>query len=189
MKRLLAIIVLLAAAGCARVPFEEPARVNMEGADPAVLVARFREEQPVRFRTMSSVVFEFGGRSVAALGVTEVDLAGGTFTAVALNPMGVKLFELAGAADGTISGFLIDAVAQGRAGAAQAIGEDIRRVYFDLLPAAGAASERRRDGVIFRAAHGSGSLVHVFAGEGGRLRPALGRALGQGHGQGLRCGA
>ena len=169
MSRFLPLLVWIFLAGCSAVPFQETAPVSMEGVDPAALLARFRDAVPERFRTMSSVVFEFAGKRVAALGVTEVDLAAGTFTSVAMNPMGVKLFELSGAPDGATSGFLIEAVAQGRKGAAQAIGDDIRRVYFGLLPGPGAKPERSRDRISFRTKAGAGTLVHVFAGADGFL--------------------
>lgn len=164
-SRLLALLLLLLIAGCSGIPFQEPASLRMESIDPAAVIVRLRSALPERFRATSSVVVEMAGRSVSALGITEVDRVAGTFTAVALNPMGLKLFELTGAPDGTISGSVLEAISQ-RGNAAAAIGEDIRRIYLDLVPSPVARSWKRARALVFRQPSGGGELEYVFAGEG-----------------------
>lgn len=164
-RRLAALLLLPVLAGCGGIPFREPAPLRMEAVDPAEMIARSRSALPERFRTTSSIVLEVAGRSVSALGITEVDRPGGTFTAVALNPMGLKLFELTGAPDGTISGSVLEALSR-RGNAAAAIGEDIRRIYFDLAPSPAARNWKRAHALVFRQPSGAGELEFVFAGEG-----------------------
>lgn len=164
-SRLLVLLLPLLIAGCSGIPFREPSPLRMEGIDPAAVIARFRSALPERFRATSSVVVEVAGGSVSALGITEVDRPAGTFTAVALNPMGLKLFELTGSPDGTTSGSVLEALSR-HGNAATAIGEDIRRIYFDLVPSPAARSWKRAHSLVFRQPSGGGELEYVFAGEG-----------------------
>lgn len=163
--RLLALAACFVLAGCSSIPFREAEPASMEGKSPAGVLERFREATPERFRTTSSVVVGVAGRSISALGITEVDRIAGTFTAVALNPLGVKIFELTGAPDGTVSGSVLEAISQ-NGKAAAAIGEDIRRIYFDLVPSPTARIWKRSRAFVFRQPSGIGELEYVFAGKG-----------------------
>lgn len=169
MKRLaLAAMVLASVAGCSTVPFRAAEPVRMDNVEPASVLERFRESMPVRFRLMSSIVFEFSWNKVSALGITEVDRREGTFTAMAMNPLGVKLFELSGTAERVTAAFIMEAFPR-RDDAGAAIGEDIRRIYFGLLPSPSAKADRERYRIVFRELSGPGMMEYVFAGADGLM--------------------
>jgi hypothetical protein len=157
---------LLAIAGCGAAPFRETELVGMEATDPAGVLDRFQASLPGRFRTMSSLVFEFARNKVSALGITEVDRGKGTFTAMAMNPLGVKLFEISGDREQIVSRYVIEPMAQ-RGNAADAIGEDIRRIYFGLVPSPDASVHQERRRLVFRERSGPGTIEYVFGGADG----------------------
>jgi hypothetical protein len=167
MRRLpLAALLLLCA--CSTAPFRETELVPLDHLRPAEVLARFREGLPERFRVLNATVFDMAGRRVAALGVTEVDRVAGTFGVVAMNAMGVKLFELTGDGSQVAERFMLPGFIQ-QEGAAQAIGEDIRRVWLGVLPSAAAAVNRERTRIVFRETSGQGTMEYVFAGADGHL--------------------
>ena len=168
MKALIAAIVLLAAAGCSAPPFPPAEQVSLDHVAPREMVGRFRESMPEQFRVMSSIVFEFSWNKVTALGVIEVDRRLGTFTAVAMTPLGLKLFELSGSGEQVTQHFVFEAFAK-RGNASAAIGEDIRRIYFGLVPSADARVKRTQTRITFREQAGAGVMEHVFGGAGGFL--------------------
>lgn len=167
MKRIVLALLPLLLAGCAApVPFRETELVSMEAMDPAGVLDRFQASLPGRFRTMSSLVFEFSWNRVSALGITEVDREKGAFTALAMNPLGVKLFEISGDREQIVSRYIIGVMTQG-GNAADAIGEDIRRIYFGLVPSPNASVHRGRRRLVFRERSGPGTIEYVFAGADG----------------------
>lgn len=168
MKALVLMIVLLAAAGCSAPPFPPAEQVPLGDGDPRAVVERFRASMPEQFQVLSSIVFEFSWNKVSALGVIAVDRSQDTFTAVAMNPMGLKLFELSGAGGQVTRHFVFEAFAA-RGDASAAIGEDIRRIYFGLIPSADARVKHRGTRIIFRERAGAGVMERVFGGAGGYL--------------------
>lgn len=169
MRRLLPAMVLLAVlGGCAPAPFRGTDLVPLEGRDPATLLEEFRRSVPGRFRVLSSIVFELSWNRLSALGVTEVNAEEGTFTALGMNPLGVKLFEIRGDRTEIDPRFVFEALRE-RGDAARAIGEDIRRIYLDLLPGPGASVHAGRTRIVFRERQGAGVVAYAFAGADGFL--------------------
>ena len=161
-------LALLLAAGCATSPFREAPPVSMKSADPLKIVAQFREHLPESFQLLNTVVFDYTLRKFLGVGYVGIDRTNGTFKVVCLNPMGVKLFDLTGDRDSVTSHDVIAALAN-YGDLPRAVGDDIRRVYFDLLPAAGALYRKSSTSITFWQSSGAGTLEFVFAGAGGNL--------------------
>lgn len=156
-------------AGCATVPFRETPRVPMAAVDPRRLLAQSRLALPEHLQLLSSVVFNYRWRKVAGIGLLEIDRPARTFRIVCLNPLGVKLFELSGDAQTTEAHFVMPPLLEQGGDFAGTVGEDIRRIYFDVLPAADASFRREKYAIIYRQPMAAGALEHVFAGAAGDL--------------------
>lgn len=171
MTRLLLAFLLGAAllTGCARVPFRATPPVGMDAVDPRQLLERQQRELPEQFQLLHSVVFDYRWRSMTGIGLVEIDRPAQTFRIVCLNPMGVKLFELSGDALRTEAHFVLPPLLEHGGDFAATIGNDLRRIYFDVTPAADAAFIRRREALLFRQPFEGGTLEHVFAGAQGDL--------------------
>ncbi|HUI45022.1 MAG TPA: hypothetical protein VL122_03375 [Nitrospirota bacterium] len=161
-------IILLLVAGCSAVPFQETARVPMAPEAPRGVVEHFQENMPDSFQLLNTVVFEYNWRKFVGIGFVEINRRDDLFKVVCLNPMGVKLFELAGNRDRIVPVYSIAAFSK-YGDIASAVGADIRRIYFDLIPAADARVMRRKYSISFRQASGDGTLEYLFAGEHGDL--------------------
>ncbi|MBI5056063.1 MAG: DUF3261 domain-containing protein [Nitrospirae bacterium] len=169
MKRLLIILILFACiTSCAGIPFQKASEVPMESADPWALVEEFRGHSPENFMLINSIVFDYNWNKLSGLGYIKVDAKEKTFTVVCINPMGVKLFELAGDKDRIDSHFAMEQFTK-KGNFPRTVGEDIRRIYFDLTPSASAEVKKRKYKVIFDEPLGAGVVEYIFAGEGGHL--------------------
>jgi hypothetical protein len=154
--------------GCAGIPFQKTSYVPMDSVDPQALVEGFRNSSPERFQIMNTIVFEHNWNKFSGIGYIYVDTGEKTFRVACINPMGVKLFELSGGKDGIDSHFVLEQFSR-EGNFAATVGEDIRRVYFDLTPSAGARIKKKKYQVIFREPAGKGVMEYVFAGAGGYL--------------------
>lgn len=161
-------VLLLFAAGCSSVPFQPTELVPLEIGDPWTMVQRFQERMPQRYQLLNTVVFEYNFRRFSGIGTVHVDSVNGMFQAAGMNPMGVKLFELSGDRGSVTSRHAIEALAK-YGDIATAVGNDIRRIYFDLVPGKDARVRKRTSKLVFRQPAGSGFLEYVFGGAGGEL--------------------
>jgi len=156
-------ILLLLVTGCAQVPFRETTAIPMGSVDPAALAGRFHSTVPESFQLLNTVVFEYNDRKFLGIGSVELNAIRHTFHVACLNPMGVKLFELSGDDRGVSTGYILEPLAKyGDIGAA--VGGDIRRIYFDLVPSRTASVWKRKYQLTFWQSSGSGTLEYVFAG-------------------------
>ena len=162
------IFLLLLIAGCGSVPFQRPELVPLEGGDPWNIVKRFQEGAPQRFQLLNTVVFEYNFREFSGIGAVRVDSASGVFRAAGMNPMGVKLFDISGDRGGVTSHYAIEAFSR-YGDIAAAVGNDVRRIYFDLVPAKEATIRKRTNKLVFRQPTGGGFLEYLFGGADGDL--------------------
>ncbi|RJQ13956.1 MAG: hypothetical protein C4560_13265 [Nitrospiraceae bacterium] len=167
MKRLL-FIFLIFLSGCASIPFQKTSCVPLDSVGPWTLVEEFRNNSPEKFQLINSIVFEYNWNKFSGIGFIDVNAVEKTFTAVCINPMGVKLFELTGDRDRTDSRFVLKQFAE-KGNFADKVGEDIRRVYFDLVPSSVAQISRKKYQIKFTEPAGTGFMEYIFAGAGGRL--------------------
>jgi hypothetical protein len=165
MKRLIIILMcVFFATGCARVPFQETPLVPLESVDPHSVLENFQAGMPVNFQVLNSVVFEYNWRKFLGIGSVDIDRRDSQFKLVCLNPMGVKLFELSGDRNTIVTHFALDALMQ-YGDLPTAVGNDIRRIYFDMVPSATAQISRGKYRISFRQPAGSGEMEYVFAGK------------------------
>lgn len=168
-RRIALLLAAVLLAGCATVPFRETPPVEMAAVEPQQLLAQYREALPEHFQLLTSVVFDYRWRSITGIGMVEIDRGSQTFRIVCLNPLGVKLFELSGDAQTTEAQFVMPQLLERGGEFPTTVGNDLRRVYFDVIPAASARITRRRHAIAFRQPAGSGELEYLFAGAGGDL--------------------
>lgn len=169
MRRLFAIFVFLTGlTACSSIPFQKTADVPLDAADPWMLAEQFSDKSPERFQIMNTIMFEYNWNKFSGIGYIYVDSGEEIFKAVCINPMGVKLFELTGDKNNTTPHFVLDQLSK-KGDFAKTVGEDIRRIYFDLTPSAAAQIKKRRYQLIFKEPAGAGIMEYVFAGTGGYL--------------------
>lgn len=169
MKQLPALlIVLVCLHGCSVIPFQKTPYVPMDSVDPQVLVQDFRSKSPESFQIMNTIVFEYNWNKFSGIGYIYVDTAEKEFRVVCMNPMGVKLFELSGDKDGIVQHFVLEQFSK-KGNFAATVGEDIRRIYFDLVPSSGAQVKKKKKEIVFSEPAGAGTMEYIYAGAGGYL--------------------
>jgi len=163
-----ALIALVCLYGCSVIPFQKTSNVPMDSVEPLAIVEKFTNNSPVSFEIMNTIVFKYNWNKFSGIGYIYVDTAEKAFRAVCMNPMGVKLFELSGDKGGIVPHFVLEQFSQ-QGNFAAMVGEDIRRIYFDLTPSPGAHVKKRKYEIRFREPAGAGSMEYIFAGAGGYL--------------------
>jgi hypothetical protein len=163
--RMLLVACVLFIAGCASIPFEKTLDARVANVDPAVAVQQFRESSPDTFRMLQTITFQFGPMIFSGLGFADIKRDDEAFSVVCMNHMGVKLFEVYGNREGINAPFVMDELKRG-GNIAVAVGEDIKRIYFNLLPSAGAAIEKEKYRILFRQPSGRGIMEYSFGGIG-----------------------
>ncbi len=169
MKLLIAITILIVCGyGCGSIPFQKTSYVPMRNVDSLALVEQFRQHSPEKFMLINTIVFKYNWNKFSAIGYIDVNTGEKTFKAVCVNPMGLKLFELTGDKDKVDSSSLLEQFSR-KGNFAGTVGEDIRRIYFDLTPSSGAKINKKKLKVVFSEPSGPGILVYIFAGSAGFL--------------------
>lgn len=167
-KVVILLTAILLAAGCTHIPFQETERVPIESADPKSVVEQFKAHSPESFQLLNSVVFEYSWKTFMGVGYIDVNRQNSLFKVVCLNPMGVQLFELSGDRDTIVTHSALPALMQ-YGDLPTAVGTDIRRIYFDLIPSDKAHVWRSSYAINFRQPYGSGVMEYKFAGKGQEL--------------------
>ena len=154
--------------GCAHVPFQETQRVSFESVDPKSMVAQFKANSPENFQLLNSVVFEYSWQTFMGIGYVDINRHNSEFKIVCLNPLGVQLFELTGDRNTIVPHSVMPALMK-YGDLPTAVGTDIRRIYFDLVPSDNARIVKGSYSIIFRQTYGSGVMEYKFAGKGREL--------------------
>jgi hypothetical protein len=130
------IVLLLLAARCAPEPFPPeplPALEN-QNPDPNAMREAFAKCLPQKFVSDDTIIVHAPFHNdMAFLGVLRVDRTKGTFELAGLNHTGIKLFDLSGDPGGTTINSAVPPLMEHKE-ILLAIGTDIRRMYFDLVP-------------------------------------------------------
>ena len=169
MVRLATLLIgVLLVAGCAHVPFQETKRVSFASVEPKSVVEQFKANSPVNFQLLNSVVFEYSWKTFMGIGYIDINRQDSTFKVVCLNPLGVQLFELSGDRNSIVTHSAMPALMQ-YGDLPTAVGNDIRRIYFDLLPSEKARVWKGKYKVNFWQPYDSGVMEYEFAGEGRQL--------------------
>lgn len=118
---------------CASVPFVTVPTPVLHDPDPAAIRSAWSANLPIRFTTEDTVVIEFPGNSLALLGFLHVDRAAGTFEVQGMNHLGWRAFLISGDPRKTEVLFAAPPLAE-QPKVLQSIAQDIRCMYFDLVP-------------------------------------------------------
>ena len=143
--------------------------VPLERSDPRAVVERFGNGNAEKYQLLNTIVFEYTWFTFAGIGYLDINTADRTYTVACMNHMGVKLFEVTGNRDGIISQSAIGPLAD-KGDIGRAVGDDIMRVYFDLVPSSQARVQQKKNRLIFRQPSDAGALEYLFAGEPTDLR-------------------
>ena len=162
------VIILLHLTGCAGIPFQEAKRVPIGKIEPGEVIEQFALMLPEKFRIINSMIFEYKGEAVSFIGYSDVDTLEKTFAVAGLNQIGIKLFELTGNNDKTELRFAIEEFTK-RGNFAEAVAGDIKKIYFDRLPGAGAEASVKKYEIVFGRNENGATIEHVFAGAGNLL--------------------
>ncbi len=159
------LMLIILSAGCTHIPFQETERVSFESVEPKSVVEQFKAHTPERFQILNSVVFDYSWKSFMGIGYIDINRQNNQFKVVCLNPLGVQLFELSGDRDSIVTQNALPALMQ-YGDLPKAVGTDIRRIYFDLVPSGKARTWKSKYKVNFWQPHGSGEMEYEFAGKG-----------------------
>ena len=162
---LLASITLALIAGCFSPPFERVELVPLGEVEPVQIAEEFEARLPEYIETDSdSIRFKFLWEDVAALGYARIDREARTFEVLCMNHVGVQLFHIAGTEDESTLRFALPQLKE-IPGFVDSLGEDIRRIYFDMVPGADAEARLSRKRLTLREELDSGRIEYIFAGE------------------------
>ncbi|WDN87460.1 hypothetical protein BuS5_00428 [Desulfosarcina sp. BuS5] len=160
---------ILLLSGCAnKIPFKKAVLVPVEAVDPESVRDSFEASLPQSFQLISSTVFKYKMHSFAAIGVTGIDTRKKEFTLACINPMGVKLFELAGDEQGVDCRFAMKEFTQ-KGDFAKMVANDIRSIYFDRIPDKNAEVVKKNKKIIFFQPVNGGTMEYLFGGTGNLL--------------------
>ena len=157
------LLILLSSVGCSSIPFKNIDYVALDNVNPENLRLEFKGSLAQKLEVINSIVFKYKWQSFSALGYTQLDLENNTFQVSCMNPVGIKLFELTGNRNEVKPNFVLKEFLQ-RGDLPRAVGEDIRRIYFDMLPSAKAKIEKEKYRIIFSQPSGAGQMQYIFAG-------------------------
>ena len=167
-KLVLLLIGFALVTGCTHVPFQETRYVSIGSDDPKSVVEQFKTNTPESFQILNSVVFEYSWKSFMGIGYIDINRQNSVFKVVCLNPMGVQLFELSGDRNNIVTHNAMPALME-YGDLPTAVGNDIRKIYFDLLPSDGARIWKSKNKINFSQSYGSGIMEYEFAGQGREL--------------------
>lgn len=162
MRKCLAMLFLLIAAGCASDPFTRPPLPDLVNPDPKSIVEQFANSLPRQFTSEDNVVIQAPfGNQIAVLGVLKVDRDAGTFELIGLNPLGVKFFDIASNEHDSTIRFAIPPLLEHR-DLLLSIAADIRLIYFNPTPESGLDVQIEPKIVRFSKNTSDGKLVYEF---------------------------
>lgn len=170
MRRLLLLsLFLIVAGGCESMPFKEVELVPMGTKDASVVQERFARSIPDHADMLSVISFKSAGQKLSGIGYLSIDGKSRAFSVVCLSPVGIKLFEFAVDGNGVVTSmFALPPLDRGGR-LADTVGEDIKRIYLDLIPSGRLWSRWDRDSLVVMSYVDDGIMEYVYAGAEGAL--------------------
>lgn len=156
-------LLLCLMAGCADGPFTRQPMPMLQNANPEAIRAEFAANIPRQILTDDTVIIDSVIGKMAGLGCLKIDRQTGTFELLCMNHMGVQLFYLGGDQHHTIIHYAVPPLLE-RKEILLAIAQDIRRMYFDLVPEPTDATTVHSRNVLFTDNQRYGELVYEFGG-------------------------
>lgn len=167
MQRLSAGLIFLCLAvlgGCAPEPFQRRPLPELVHPDPAAMRRAFAQATPRRFTTEDTVTIDSLFQDTTILAYLRLDRDTRKFELLGLTPAGIQAFLLTGDGAKTHIRSAIGPLRE-RPQVLYGLAEDVRRIYFDLLPDDEATVDIRRTAVRFTSRTPKGTLGHEFGGE------------------------
>lgn len=163
--RCLILLLTSLAAGCAHEPFVRPPLPLLSNPDPTAIRAEFAHSAPDRFISDDTIIIDAPfNHDFAFLGVMSIDRPAGKFEFVALNQVGLKLFQLAGHGQDIEIQYALGPL-QNHKDILTAIGQDLHRMYFDLVPGQTADVDIGKTKITFAVKSSDGDLEYKFGGD------------------------
>lgn len=159
---------MLCLAGCSTIPFQAAPGMLMENAESGTVKENFSLLLPDRFQIISTIAFEYKGQSVSFIGYSDIDTKGKTFIVAGIHQSGMKIFEITGDSDKTELRFAIEDFTK-KGNFAEAVGGDIRKIYFDRLPSDSSKAYKKKHEIVFVQEEPKAIMEFVFAGPGNLL--------------------
>ena len=133
MKFLIIIFSLLLSSCSTLIPKHDLIQLNnMDHASAVIEINQYNNLLIQKAHIISTTIFNFKGRKMTALGVTEIDEKNKTYKVAALNPMGVTLFQIEVVNNKIVSSYIIPQFGKDNADkAAKMISKDIAYIYFN----------------------------------------------------------
>ncbi len=95
-------------------------------------ISEYNDSVMQKTNIISSITFNFRGRGMSALGITQLDTKNKNFKVAALNPMGVTLLAIKMEKGAIVSSYVMPQFEKGGLEkAAEMIGKDIAHIYFN----------------------------------------------------------
>ena len=165
LKYITAGLYILCLTCCVSIPFQKTALVPVELFDPANVRQQFAGSLPSEFQLVTTIEFMYKRHSIpSAIGYIAADIKNESFEVAGINPIGGStLFELAVDKDKVDCRFAIEEFTR-HGDFANVVADNIKKAYFDCIPAADADVFKKKYTIIFRQPKVSGTMEYVFAG-------------------------
>ncbi len=157
-------MVMLFLAGCATVPFEVEPKADFRGLEPTAVVEDFDAVVGQKFELLESVVFKFFGKEITGLGALAINPANTSYSLTCMTPTGITVFGVRGTGDEVEALFVPPPMEKHREHFAEAIGQDLRRIYLDWTPPAEADVKPRKHRMIFTEKRDEETVEYTFSG-------------------------
>lgn len=168
MKTFAGLLLLLLLGGCSGSFFPPPLmEASPPGLDSALLAASDWTRQGGPWRLRQTVEFDFHGRQLTMRGLMSLDPAAGTARLIAVDALGIKLFDLSVFRDHEALHFLLPDLER-YPRLVEAVATAVRRMFIAPRPQPGDALQLREDGYELQAR--KGDVVVAFLFRGGRAR-------------------
>ncbi len=165
MKQALPVLTFcLLVAGCATVPFKTEPEADFQSVEPQAVVDEFRKSVGQNFELLESVVFSFFGKEFTSLGYLSINPDDQSYALSCMTPAGIKLFELKGSGDQVEALFVPPPMEKHRKQFAAAVGQDLRRIYFDCAPSSGAEVKQKKCRMVFKQKTADETVEYTFSG-------------------------
>lgn len=127
------VLLALLLSGCASIPFEKPRRTATRELAAEALLAPYWLGDPVVYRIRHSGLFRLRGMKLPIEGFMELDANHRKARLVALEGMGLKLFDLTVTAETVEVNHLISDLRR-HPGLPEAVADSVRRIFFQPQP-------------------------------------------------------
>jgi hypothetical protein len=159
------VILLALVAGCAKLPFPLEATPALANPDPAAMCDQFARALPERFVSDDTIVIQAPfHEDMAILDVLRVDRSAGTLRMVALNQLGVTLFDVRADRSSVTVGNVLPPLANLK-NILDSVAQDFANIYLDATPSNSAKTVVGSTTVQFSERGPDGTLIYEFGGD------------------------